>query len=388
MSELAQEVTDEPVQVPKRGRHRSRGRWVAVTTTVVVVLAGAGVVYVERGHIWPDRPAASASGVVDNGSPTSLATVSQQDLSAQQQVNGTLGYLGSYSVLNRAQGTLTQLPAIGQVIGQGQQLYQVNGIPVDLLYGSIPQYRDLAENLTGADVAQLNAALVAAGFATTSQLNPNSDTFGAATKAAVQRLQKALGVTQDGVLHQGQVVFLPGAIRVTSIPAQLGAPAGGAVLQATSTSRVVILNLDASQQSQIKVGDQVSITLPNNQTTQGVVASVGTVATAPSGSGANGGGDPTVTVNITPTDSAATGTLDQAPVQVSITTASAPNALVVPVTSLLSLTGGGYAVEVVRPGGKHTLVAVTLGLTDDAAGLVQVTNTTLRQGDRIVVAGQ
>ena len=40
--------------------------------------------------------------------------------------------------------------------------------------------------------------------------------------------------------------------------------------------------LDAAQQSEVKVGDQVTITLPNNQTTPGVVSSVGTVATAPS----------------------------------------------------------------------------------------------------------
>jgi multidrug efflux pump subunit AcrA (membrane-fusion protein) len=75
-------------------------------------------------------------------------------------------------------------------------------------------------------------------------------------------------------------------------------------------------------------------------------------------------------------------------VQVTITSGGASNALAVPVNSLLALAGGGYAVEVADSNGTHRLVAVTLGLFDDADGLVQVTGTALRTGDRVVVAGQ
>jgi hypothetical protein len=94
---------------------------------------------------------------------------------------------------------------------------------------------------------------------------------------------------------------------------------------------------------------------------------------------------PTITVDVTPSDSPATGTWDQAPVQVSITTASVPSALVVPVTALLAQSGGGYAVEVVDPVGTHRLVAVSLGLFDDADGLVQVTSSELAAGQAVVV---
>jgi multidrug efflux pump subunit AcrA (membrane-fusion protein) len=80
-----------------------------------------------------------------------------------------------------------------------------------------------------------------------------------------------------------------------------------------------------------------------------------------------------------------TGNVDQAPVQVQITTAAVHNALIVPVNSLLALAGGGYAVETVDARRVHRLVPVTPGLFDDADGLVQVSGSGLAPGDQIVV---
>ena len=90
-------------------------------------------------------------------------------------------------------------------------------------------------------------------------------------------------------------------------------------------------------------------------------------------------------MDVTPSDPAATGTWDQAPVQVGITTASVPDALVVPVTALLAQSDGGYAVEVVGDGATNHLVAVSLGLFDDADGLVAVTGSGLAAGQEVVV---
>ena len=73
--------------------------------------------------------------------------------------------------------------------------------------------------------------------------------------------------------------------------------------------------------------------------------------------------------------------------QVTITNASVPDALVVPITALLARSGGAYAVEVVAAGGSHHLVAVSLGLFDDADGLVQVTGSELAAGQEVVVPG-
>jgi hypothetical protein len=95
---------------------------------------------------------------------------------------------------------------------------------------------------------------------------------------------------------------------------------------------------------------------------------------------------PTITVGVTPSNPAATNTWDQAPVQIGITTAIVHDALVVPVTALLARSDGGYAVELARAGSRNDLVPVSLGLFDDAEGLVQVTGSGLAPGQEVVVA--
>jgi hypothetical protein len=373
------------------------------------VLTGAAVlaVVVTVGAVvttGAKRPAAAAPLP-----PASTATIKMGELSATVSVNGTLTYLAQsdgspYVVINQGNGVYTELPAAGQVISQGQALYRVNDSPVVLLYGSTPTYRTLSAGDNGPDVAELNADLVQLGYATSDQLSPTSAVFGSPTTTALEKLQRALGVTQNGTLALGQAVFEPSAMRVMTLSAQLGsaAQANQTVMQATSTTRQVQVALDASQQINVAVGDKVTITLPNNRITPGVVSSVGTVASCPSSQGSGGANSssvapgtdacssgnstPTIPVGITPSDPATTGTWDQAPVQVGITTATVPSALAVPVTALLAQSGGGYSVEVVGPGGSNHLVAVSLGLFDDAAGLVQVTSPRLAAGQEVVVA--
>jgi hypothetical protein len=368
--------------------HRRR-RWPLVV--LVLVLVAAGLAVAVSGVLRSSSSASSVSGSSDNAAATSTQPVTRQSLSETTPVDGTLGYAGSYDVVGQLQGTVTALPAPGKVIGQGQVLFRVNGKPVVLLYGSTPAYRMLAEgataaDVTGTDVAELNRDLVALGYDSGTDLPSTSDQFSSATKAGVKRLQAHLGVAQNGTLALGHVVFLPGAARVSSVPAVLGGPAGGLILTATSTTREVSVNLDADLQSRVKKGDSVAIELPDNTSTPGRVASVGTVATTPSSSAPGPGGTPTVAVLIRPAHPQATGNLDQAPVQVAITTATVPDALAVPVNALLALAGGGYAVEVAADS-VHRLVSVTLGLFDDADGLVQVTGSGLAAGQHVVVPG-
>ncbi len=368
------------------GDRRSPRRWLTLGSIVVLVSAGALVVVAGAGDTGgaPSRPG-------DNGSPTSLRIVTRRSLSETTQFNGTLGYAGLFTVLGRAPGTVTWLPAVGRVIRQGQVVYRVDETPVVLMYGATPAYRTLAEgtgaaDTAGTDVAQLNHDLVALGYAASADVDSSWDEFNWATKAGVEKLQNHLGMNQTGELSLGDVVFLPSAVRVTTLIAQLGGPAGGAILRASGTRRTVSVALDPDLQSEVKAGDRVTITLPDGSTTPGRVISVGKVATAPSSPSAGSGG-PTVPVRVRPTDPRATGSLDQALVEVVITGHTVHNVLAVPVTALLARAGGGYSVEVVDGDGMHHLVPVVLGLFDDAAGMVQASGPGLRVGQRVVVPG-
>ena len=137
---------------------RGRRRWVAAAV-VVVVVAGAAVVAGVSGAFGRPRP--SNAGVASNADLTSTATVVRRSLSSQTLVDATLGNAGSYTVVNQAQGTITALPAVGNIMHQGQVLYQVSGSPVVLMYGQVPAWRSLSEGMTGPDVTELNTDLVA-----------------------------------------------------------------------------------------------------------------------------------------------------------------------------------------------------------------------------------
>ena len=365
---------------PRGGRRRRRRGLVALTIAVVVAAGGVSA--------WRAGAFSTAvkSGAGQQGPPApATAAVTRQDLSATTPVAGTLGYAGSYAVRGQGGGTLTWLQSAGKVIRQGQVLYKIgNGSPVVLLYGRVPDWRAMSVGITGADVTQLNHDLVKLGYADRADIVALGwDYYSWETRYGVRRLEERLGVSfPPGSLSLGQVVFEPKALRVSQVTGSLGGPASGPVLTATSDRHVVAIPLDASQQSVVKAGDTVSITLPDRTTTPGVVSSVGTVATT-----AGSGGSPTTTipVQVKLTDPKAAGTLDQAPVTVNITTASVKNVLAVPVRALLARSPGGYVLEVVSPGNTRRYVPVRPGIFDDTSGLVQVTGA-LTPGQRVVVS--
>jgi hypothetical protein len=363
---------------PSGSRHRGRSLALAI-----VVVAAAGMVAAWQAGVC--SPAASSVAGGQGAAPPATSAVTRQDLSATTPVTATLGYADSYQVIGQGGGTLTWLPSPGQVIGQGQALFRTgNGSPVVLLFGSVPDWRSLSDGVTGQDVSQLNHDLVDLGYADRADVVPLGwDYYSWVTAYAVQRLEARLGVAgPPGSLSSGQVVFEPEALRVSQVTGRLGGPANGPVLVATSDRHVVTIPLDVSQESEVTAGDPVTVTLPDGATTPGVVSSVGTVAVTTSGPGQNP--STTIAVRVKLPDPQAAGTLDQAPVTVNITTATARDVLVVPVTALLAQASGGYEVELVGPGNARRWVPVTTGIFDDADGLVQVTGT-LTPGERVVV---
>jgi peptidoglycan hydrolase-like protein with peptidoglycan-binding domain len=365
--------------------------------TGIALAAAAG--FAARG-LWPGGTHPAVTTAV----PVGTAVVVRTDLSARQQVAGTLGYAGFFTVASEADsGLLTWLPVPGDVVRRGHPLFAVDGQPVTLLYGAIPAWRTFEPGMSpGPDVGQLQRNLAALGFAP----GPADGQFGWSTEVAVERWQQAHGMTVTGTIALGEVAFLPGPLRVTTVAQQLGATvaAGTSVLSGTSTTPAVQVWLGVGGPT-VRPGDRVLVTLPDGTTTvQGTVRTVGTVASAQGDAGTNGGSGGSssgagtsggssggsgsadvIPVTITIASAIPSG-LDQAPVQVSITDSRADGVLAVPVTALLAAPGGGYEVQVAMGGPRGRLIPVTTGLFDDANGLVAVTGPGLAAGLSVTVA--
>jgi multidrug efflux pump subunit AcrA (membrane-fusion protein) len=161
----------------------------------------------------------------------------------------------------------------------------------------------------------------------------------------------------------------------------------------SSTSRVATVDLAAESADIARVGNKVEIELPSGRTVKGTISEVGKVArTAGSGSTGSGGsngssgssGEATITVTIKVDNPRGTGDLDQTPVRVDFVKQRKRGVLAVPVTALVALAEGGYAVEVADATTNATrLVRVTTGLF--AGGLVEVSGAGLREGQQVVV---
>jgi hypothetical protein len=228
----------------------------------------------------------------------------------------------------------------------------------------------------GRDVRQLNRNLHVRGA---------GDAFTTKTKKALEALQRRRGVHVDGSLALEDAVFLPEAVRIAKVTGQLGGAAqpGARALNATSGTLHVQVNLDPSEQGQVKREDRAQITLPGNTTVTGKVVGFGRTAQAPAGQDRSAA-DATIPTFISLDDPRKARRLDRAPVGVQITTKGVDDALSVPVTALVGKAGGGFAVEAVRAGERRELVAVNVGLFDTSAGRVEVEGD-LRAGDRVVV---
>src|SRR5690242_1487131 len=373
------------------GRSRRRAGPLAILAAVLAALAA-----VAAGAVL-GRPAPRTGSQAAAAVATSSAPVVRADLTNTIQVAGTLGYAGSRTIVDQATGTaFTALPAAGAVVRRGQALYEVDGTPVILFYGARPAWRGLYAGVAaGPDVTQLNRNLIALGFGDGLTV---SGYFTAATAYAVERWQAARGLPVTGTVPLGQVAYAPGALRVTAVTAVPGAPPqpGTGVLTATSTVPVVLAQVPVSQEYLVRAGDDVTVTLPDGVTaTPGIVTAVSPVAYAAPGGGSGqaqgqagaqaagqGAGQATVQVTIRLGRPSPAGRLDQAPVTVGIVSARARGVLAVPVSALVALAGGGYAVEVVHGPGGH-LITVRTGLF--AQTLVQVSGPGLTAGQRVEV---
>lgn len=350
-------------------------RRLTVLATVVVVAASGFFVAAYALRDEAEDPATE---------PTSTDTVAveRRTLKETETVSGELGHDDPLTVSAAGSGgVLTWLPAEGSVVRRGRAAYRVNDQPVVLLLGKLPLFRALGDGVDdGADVRQLERNLAALGY------DPGTvdESFTGYTEAAVEELQDDLGIEETGQVTTDSFMVLPAELRVGTPTASVGTQLqpGTALYDATGTRRVISVDLDPAEEELAVVGARARVTLPNGRTTRATIASVGTVATSTGDGDSPDGSDPsassTIPVTLTLDKPRDVARLSAAPVTVDLTRTTRKNVLVVPLTSLVALAEGGFAVR--RQGGA--LAAVEPGLYAD--GYVEIVSG-LAEGDLVEV---
>jgi peptidoglycan hydrolase-like protein with peptidoglycan-binding domain len=370
----------------RRGPRRPRGGRRLVVLGVPAVAVAVAAVVATRGD--------GDGGDDATGGATTTVPVEVRDLVRTDEYTGELGYGEASPALAGRSGVVTGVAEAGTTVGQGEALFDLDLQPTVLLHGDIPAFRDMSVDADpGSDIAQLEEALHALGHG--DGVTVDGD-FTEATAAAVEDWEEALGRSDpDGVVSLGDVLFAPGDLRVDEVSADVGTQvqSGSDVVQVTATTKVVTLQVTVDEAADLEPGIPVTIELPDGAEATGTIADVATEPTSADDGGAGGGqpGDDdqsdeeTFAVVVALDDPTTAAAFDSGGVAVSVESSRTEGATAVPVTALLALAEGGYAVQVVddaRAEG-YRLVAVEVGTMADE--WVQITGDGIEPGVEVVV---
>ncbi|MGX1886068.1 efflux RND transporter periplasmic adaptor subunit [Streptomyces sp. NPDC055287] len=348
-----------------------RGRRIVAAVVVVLAVAGGGVAATTL------STTGESEAPQDSALPPTTASVERGDLSDSTQIEGTLGYAKERKLNAGITGTLTWAAATGSTVKRDGRLYEIDGKPVRLMYGTGPMYRTLKTGDEGKDVGQLERNLAALGYTGFTV----DDEYTALTAAAVKRWQRAHDLDRTGRVGPEQVTFAPGPVRIKSADSAVGdqAAPGRPVFTTTSSERVVTFKLDVADGKLAKTGTKVTVGLPDGSGAEGEVSAVGRTAKP--------GDDPQdrtpkIGVTVSFDEPGKVSGFDQSPVTVNLTGETREDVLSVPVNALLALPGGGFGVEVVE-NGRTRDVKVELGMFGQ--GRVEVSGGGLRDGMKVGV---
>ena len=226
-------------------------RWIALA--VALLLVGAAIGWAATAVLTPPR---------DLSDPTAYTFVEVADgevgssITLNTVAEWTLTPVGS----NLASGTVTSIAVEpGQEVSAGAVLYTVNLRPVVIAQGAIPAFESLSAGSKGADVAQLQSLLAALGIFH----GTVNGTFGSSTTAAVKAWQKSLGVTADGMVQPGDIVFVPAL--PTRVALDTEVVKRGAILSGGET---VVKGLPPTPSFTVPVSDTQASLIPSGTTVE------------------------------------------------------------------------------------------------------------------------
>lgn len=193
-------LSGEPVTAPRRGR----GRLAPIVVLVVALLAAA---------FWAGRVTVG-SAVAEPAATSARLTARVENIEVGRSITlmTTVTRSTTPVAANALVGTVTSVREAGEV-GLGDEIYAVDAVPVRVVAGDSPFYRDLAPEATGDDVRRLQEVLRDLGHLRRAP----TGTFDAATETAVKAWQRAQHREQTGVVRFGELVAVPTLPAVISL---------------------------------------------------------------------------------------------------------------------------------------------------------------------------
>lgn len=341
--------------------------WLALAAgaTCVATLGGCAL-------LAGDAASADAAASAEAASSRPTTPVTRGDLVEGKKIPGSLGYGTPTPLTTAGSGTVTGLPAFGDVIGLDGVLYSVDERPVRALHGSVPLWRTLEQGLRGADVDQLKDSLRALGHDLA-----DDDRFDWRTRAAVVAWQKGHGLERTGSLTSSDVAFVPDDVRVGDLRGRVGDAAGGVAYGYTATSLVAKASVSPTDLVRFQGDAAIEVGLPDGTRVPGTVQSIGQAS-----QGGDEDGDDKVAVVVRLDAPLPEGTSTTTSVDLVVDGEEREGVLSVPVTALLA-GAEGYVVERRAVDGQVERVPVELGFF--AQGRVEILGDALAEGDEIVV---
>jgi peptidoglycan hydrolase-like protein with peptidoglycan-binding domain len=312
---------------------------------------------------------------------TSTAAVTRGDVAIETRTAGALEFEGQASLFGGPSGIVTSLRSAGEVVSAGQPLYAVNAVPVLLLSGSLPAWRNFETGMgVGADVRQLEENLAAFGVFS----GTVDDEFTGKTAEAIRAWQKNVGMPTTGSLARTDIVFSSHPVRVAELKTQVGQQVGegSTIMTMSSTSKVVKVDLKVTQRGLAQINVPVAILLPDGQSVPGTVTDVGTAVERTT---KNGETNTVIPVSVTITDQETINGVDQGGVQVLFTTATSENVLTVPIEALVPISDSIFGVEVPDTAAASGIrrVPVTVGVI--GSGRAEISGKGIDAGVKVVV---
>lgn len=293
-----------------------------------------------------------AAGGEDLAERYSTVELSTSDMVVDHEASGTVTPANSVSVGSPTQGLVVEIADLGDIVGAGDMIAVVDDQPVIVIEGNTPMWRTLTIGVEGADVEQLELALVGFGLDPSESVTVDTE-YTSATADLVRDWQESVGAPATGTVGVNDIVILSAPMQVGSTATDVGMSVadGQEILLLESTRRVVTSDIAVADAAQLNVGDSVEIRLPDRSLLAGIVSTL----TLPTDASVR-----SVTIELADPDGVAP--TNGVTVSVLWSQTVAEQVVTAPADAFRRLEDGTYVIDVLSDSGTVAAIPITPGM--------------------------